>query len=157
MESPMRPTEPSPALLPHAAPASPYRRLLLFAIRRMAAGGIADANAAHAIFTGFGLGYRRPLVLLRALMAELSRVSTAKLTVAPCCCARMTRDEAMLLDLIAEAPFRPEQVHSAMTGLLHVRSCLGALTSAEAVASAFADLGMPLDHDCNSCNRDETF
>src|ERR1700761_128514 len=103
-ESPTRETLPSPALVPHAAPASPYRRLLLFAIRRMAAGGIADAHAAHAIFTGFGLGYRRPLVLLRALMAELSRVSTAKLTVAPCCCARMTRDEAMLLDLIAEAP-----------------------------------------------------
>jgi len=153
----MRPIEPSPTLLPHAAPASPYRRLLLFAIRRMAAGGIADAHAAHAIFTGFGLGYRRPLVLLRALMAELSRVSTAKLTVAPCCCPRMTRDEAMLLDLIAEAPFQPDQVHAAMTGLLHVRSCLGALTSAEAVAAAFTDLGMPLNNDCNFCNRDETF
>jgi hypothetical protein len=153
----MRPSEPSPTLLPHAVPASPYRQLLLFAIRRMAAGGIADAHAAHAIFTGFGLGYRRPLVLLRALMAELSRVSTAKLTVAPCCCPRMTSDEAMLLDLIAEAPLCPEQVHDALSGLLHVRSCLGALTSAEAVASAFADLGMPLDRDCNRCNRDEMF
>ncbi len=153
----MRPPEPSPVLLPHAVPASPYRRLLLFAIRRMAAGGIADAHAANAIFTGFGLGYRRPLVLLRALMAELSRVSTVRLTVAPCCCPRMTGDEAMLLDLIAEAPLRPEHVHDALSGLLHVRSCLGALTSAEAVASAFADLGMPLDRDCNRCNRDEMF
>ena len=153
----MRPTESSPALLPHAAPASPYRRLLLFSIRRMAAAGIGDAHAAHAIFTGFGLGYRRPLVLLRALMAELSRVSTARLTVAPCCCPRMTRDEAMLLDLITEAPTRPEQVHSALSGLLHVRSCLGALSSAEAVAAAFTDLGMPLDGDCNFCNRDEAF
>lgn len=152
----MRP-EPFPTLLPHAAPASPYRRLLLFAIRRMAVGGIADAHTAHAIFTGFGLGYRRPLVLLRALMTELSRVSTATLTVAPYCCLRMTRDEAMLLDLIAEAPTRPEQVHSALSGLLHVRSCLGALSSAEAVASAFNDLGMPLDSDCNICNRDEPF
>jgi hypothetical protein len=144
-------------MLPYAAPASPYRRLLLFAIRRMAAAGIADAHAAHAIFTGFGLGYRRPLVLLRALMAELSRVSTAKLTVAPCCCPRMTRDEAMLLDLIAEAPLQPEQVHDALGGLLHVRSCLGALSSAQAVAAAFADLGMPLLSDCKDCNRDEPF
>jgi hypothetical protein len=157
MESSMRPTEPSTALLPLAAPASPYRRLLLFAIRRMAAGGITDAHASHAIFTGFGLGYRRPLVLLRALMTELSRVSTATLTVAHCCCPRMTRDEAILLDLIAEAPLRPEEVHAALSGLLHVRSCLRALTSAEAVASAFADFGMPLDHDCNRCNRDEMF
>jgi hypothetical protein len=147
----MRPTD-SPSLLPHAAPASPYRRLLLFAIRRMAAGGIMDAHAAHAIFTGFGLGYRRPLVVLRALMAELSRISTVHLKVAPCCCPRMTRDEAMLLDLIAEAPTRPKLVHQAMGDLLHVRSCLGALSSAEAVANAFADLGMPLADDCNWCN-----
>ena len=153
----MRSTDHSPALLPHAAPASPYRRLLLFAIRRMAAGGIADAHAAHAIFTGFGLGYRRPLVLLRALMAELSRVSSAQLKVAPCCCPRMTSDEAMLVDLIAEAPLRPSEVHQALRDLLHVKACPGALSSAEAVASAFADLGMPLADDCNPCNRDGPF
>ena len=153
----MRSTDHSPALLPHAAPASPYRRLLLFAIRRMAAGGIADAHAAHAIFTGFGLGYRRPLVLLRALMAELSRVSSAQLKVAPCCCPRMTSDEAMLVDLIAEAPLRPSEVHQALRDLLHVKACPGALSSAEAVASAFADLGMPLTDDCSPCNRDGPF
>ena len=124
----MRPTEPSPALLPHVAPASPYLRLALFAIRRMAVGGIADAHAAHAIFTGFGLGYRRPLVLLRTLMTELSRVSTVKLTVAPYCCPRVTRDEAMLLNSIAEAPLHPEQVHAALSSLLRVRSCLGVLS-----------------------------
>ena len=153
----MRSTDRSPAALPHAAPASPYRRLLLFAIRRMAAGGIADAHAAHAIFTGFGLGYRRPLVLLRALMAELSRVSSAQLKVAPCCCPRMTSDEAMLVDLIAEAPSRPSEVHQALRDLLHVTACLGALSSAEAVAIAFADLGMPLADDCSPCNRDGPF
>ena len=153
----MRSTEQSSALLPHAAPVSPYRRLLLFAIRRMAAGGITDAHAAHAIFTGFGLGYRRPLVLLRALMLELSRVSSAQLKVAPCCCQRMTHDEAMLLDLIAEAPTRPRQVHQALGKLLHVHGCLAALSCAEAVANAFADLGMPLGDDCNNCNGDEAF
>ena len=149
--------QPSSVLLPHAAPASPYRRLLLFAIRRMAAGGIADAHAAHAIFTGFGLSYRRPLVLLRALMAELSRVSTARLTVAHCCCHRMTRDEAILLDSIAEASLQPSHAHERLRELLHVRGCLGALSSAEAVASAFADLGMPLADDCAARNRDEMF
>jgi len=121
------------------------------------AGGIADAHAAHAIFTGFGRGYRRPLVLLRALMAELSRVSSAQLKVAPCCCPRMTSDEAMLVDLIAEAPLRPSEVHQALRDLLHVKACPGALSSAEAVASAFADLGMPLTDDCSPCNRDGPF
>ena len=153
----MRSSEQSPNLLPHAAPASPYRRLLLFAIRRMAAGGIADAHAAHAIFTGFGLTYRRPLMLLRALMAEVSRVSAVQLKVAPCCCPRMTTDEAMLLDLIGEAPTSPRDVHRALGDLLHVRGCLGVLASAEAVANAFADLGMPLLSDCNSCKRDGAF
>ena len=146
-----------PAMLPHIAPASPYRRLLLFAIRRMAAGGIADAHAAHAIFTGFGLGYRRPLVLLRALMAEVSRVATAKLTVAPCCCPRMTKDEAALVDLIAQSPDRPEQAHGGLNALLHVRTALGVLISAQAVATAFHDLGMPLDGDCVFRNCDDPF
>ena len=153
----MRENSPQKTLLPHAAPASPYRRLLLFAIRRMAAGGVADAHAAHAIFTGFGLSYRRPLVLIRALMAELSRVSTAKLTVAPCCCPRMTCDEAMLVDLIGDAMCRPENVHEALSELLHVRTCLGVLTSAQAVAAAFHDLGMPLESDCALRNRDDPF
>ena len=153
----MRASPPSLALLPHVAPASPYRRLLLFAVRRMAAAGLADAHAAHAIFTGFGMGYRRPLVLIRALMAELARVSTTRLTVAPCCCPRMTRDEAILLDVIAQAPMHRQTVHEALTGLLQVRYCLGVLSSAEAVAAAFADLGMPLTDDCKNCIRDETF
>ena len=152
----MRPTE-HPALLPHAAPASPYRRLLLFAVRRIADGGLRDAHAAHALFTGFGLGYRRPLILLRALMAELSRVPTKQLTVAPCCCARMTRDEAMLLDLIAESPVQADQVHDALSELLQVEQCLGALSSAQGVAAAFADHGMPLNGDCNFCNGDGAF
>jgi hypothetical protein len=131
-------------LLPCAAPASPYRRLLLFAVRRMAAGGIDDAHAAHAIFTGFGIGYRRPLVLLRALMAEVSRVSAVRLRVAPCCCPRMTGDEALLLDAVGAAPGDGPGAHRGFARLLRVRDCLGVLTSAQAVAGAFADLGMPL-------------
>lgn len=146
----MRPIQPAVAtLLPHDSPTSPYLRLLLFGIRRMAAGGIGDAHASHAIFTGFGLAYRRPLILLRALMAELARVSAAQIRLAPCCCPRMTHDEAALLDLIARAPAQPQSAHRALARLLRVHSCLGALTSAQAVATAFADLGMPLDYDCN--------
>jgi hypothetical protein len=153
----MREATPRTALLPHAAPANPCRRLLLFAIRRMAADGIADAHAAHAILTGFGIGYRRPLVLMRALMVELSRVSSVRLTVALCYCPRMTCDEAKLVALIAGSLTEPESVHRALNRLLHVRTCLGVLVSAQAVAAAFSDLGMPLAHDCNPCMRDDPF
>ncbi|HWI87249.1 MAG TPA: DUF6628 family protein [Sphingomonas sp.] len=144
----MRPNVPHSELLPNAAPLSPYRRLLLYALRRMAAGGITDAHAAHAIFTGFGLGYRRPLILLRTLMAEISRVSAIRLTVAPCCCPRMTHDETLLLDAIAGAGLHAATVHEALRGLLRVRTCLGVLASAQAVAAAFSDAGMPLAGDC---------
>lgn len=145
------------ALLPHAVPANPYRRLLLFAVRRMASGGITDAHAAHALFTGFGLSYRRPLVLLRALMAELSRVSARSLRVAPCCCPRMTDDEAALIELIALSADRAETVHDRFATLLHLRNCVSVASSAQAVALAFMDLGMPLSDACDSCNRDELF
>jgi len=135
---------PSP-LLPHAAPASPYRRLLLFAVRRIAAGGTNDALAAHAIFTAFGLSYRRPLMLLRAFMADVSRVAEAKLRVAHCCCPRMTRDEALLLQCIADAAHRPALAHQRLCALLQVPRCQSVVAGGEAVATAFADLGMPLD------------
>ncbi|UAK26186.1 DUF6628 family protein [Sphingomonas nostoxanthinifaciens] len=137
-------TIPTEALLPHAVPADPYARLLLFGIRRMAAGGIADAHAAHAFFTGFGLGYRRPLVLLRALMAEMSRVATTKVAVAPCCCPRMTRAERHLLDAIVQAGPAPAIAHATLTGLLKVHDCLGLVTSAQAVSISFADAGMTI-------------
>ena len=137
-------TEAFLSLLPHAAPASPYRRLLLYAVRRMAAAGINDAHAAHAIFTGFGLTYRRPLVLLRAFMAEVSRISAITLRVAPCCCARMTDDEEQLLRAVVIAAEQPQIANRMLAELLHVRSCPGAASSAEAVGVAFADLGMPL-------------
>src|SRR6478736_3110082 len=61
------------AMLPYAVPDCPYSRLLLFGVRRMAAAGLNDAHATHAFLTGFGLFYRRPVILLRAFMAESSR------------------------------------------------------------------------------------
>jgi hypothetical protein len=77
-------------LLPRPLPSEGSARLLLFGFRRLATHGLQDAHAANAMIGGFGLGFRRPLILLRALMAELSRVSNRKIVVAPCCCLRMT-------------------------------------------------------------------
>ncbi|WP_231639311.1 DUF6628 family protein [Sphingomonas profundi] len=134
-------------ILTHAAPDCPNQRLLLFAIRRIAADGLADAHATHAFFVAFGRSFRRPLVLLRALMAEVSRVSTAKILVAPCCCPRLTGAEAVLLSAIVNADRQPRDAHDRLRAMLGVRECLGALSSAQAVAQAFEDCGRALRAD----------
>lgn len=132
------------ALLPRPLPACGDRRLLLYVFRRVAANGLNDAHAAHAMLTVFGRSYRRPLVLLRAFAAELSRVSSRRLMIAPCCCPRLTDAEGTLIDMVAVANVNPRGAHDGLTRLLGVRECVGALGSAQALAQAFADLGHPL-------------
>ncbi|MFD1950696.1 DUF6628 family protein [Sphingomonas arantia] len=131
-------------MLPHAMPAASADRLLLFAIRRMAQGGIDDAYAANAMLTHFGHGFRRPLVLLRAMMAEVSRVSARSLMVAPCCCPRTTADEHGLLTAIAEAGGDPRAGHDRLARHIGVRHCHVAGETARALAESFCDLGHPL-------------
>lgn len=131
-------------LLPHPLPIDPNSRLLLFAMRRVAAHGLDDAHAAHALLCAFGMGFRRPLVLLRALMAEASRVAHRRILVAPCCCPRMTEAEAVMLAAIRASRAQPQQVHRDLAALFGVHNCLGALSSAQALAQAFEDLGKPL-------------
>lgn len=132
------------ALLPLPLPPERSVRLLLFAFRRLAAHGLADAHAANAFIGEFGLSFRRPLILLRALMAELSRVSNRKLVVAPCCCLRMTAAEGVVIEAVALANGDARAAHALLCGVLDVENCLGALSSAQAVAQAFEDLGRPL-------------
>jgi hypothetical protein len=131
-------------ILPRRGPTEPSQRLLLFALRRIAAGGLNDAHAANAMLGMFGLSFRRPLVLLRALMAEMSRVSNRKVLVAPCCCPRMTGAEGVLLAAVMSAVSDPHGAHEALGQLLGVENCLGALSSAQALGQAFEDLGRPL-------------
>jgi hypothetical protein len=131
-------------ILPSRGPTEPSQRLLLFALRRIAAGGLNDAHAANAMLGMFGLSFRRPLVLLRALMAEMSRVSNRKVLVAPCCCPRMTGAEGVLLAAVMSAVSDPHGAHEALGQLLGVENCLGALSSAQALGQAFEDLGRPL-------------
>lgn len=130
-------------LLPHPAPAAADLRLVLYAVRRMAAGGIDDAHAASAFLMRFGLHYRRPLVLMRTLMAEMSRVAETRLTIAPCCCPRMSTSEQAILHALGTVGDRPEETHDRLASLLKVRTCATVLMSAQAVAACFADLGSP--------------
>ena len=136
---------PGPDRLVAPLPSALADRVLLFAMRRMAAAGLDDAHAANAMLGRFGLGYRRPLVLLRALMAELARASTRSITVAPCCCLKVTGDEQTLLRAIAAQDSRA--AYALLTALLGTPDCLGAVTTAEAVGQALRDLGCTLERD----------
>lgn len=132
------------ALLPHALPTCPNARIALFAIRRMGAHGLADARAAHALFTAFGQDFRRPLVLLRALMADLATTAAGQIAIAPCCCARATTAELALLTVLARIETAPATAHLLMADLLGTRTADGPLTAAAAVTAAFADSGRPI-------------
>lgn len=132
------------AILPHPIPRQAPAQLILFTVRRMAIGGLTDAHAANALLGRFGKSYRRPLVLMRALMAELARNAHRPIIVAPCCCGRMTQAETMLLSAIATANVDVAHAHEQLSVLSGTPDCIGALTSAQAVAQAFGDLGQPL-------------
>ncbi|WP_343525183.1 DUF6628 family protein [Sphingomonas sp.] len=132
--------------LPHVLPACPHARIALFAIRRMGAHGLADARAAHTLFTVFGQDFRRPLVLMRALMADLASHASGQIAIAPCCCARMTAAEAALMTILAQMETAPDKARFLMSDLLGVRRVDGVLASAAAASAAFADEGRPISY-----------
>lgn len=137
--------ETSPIDLPRPMPTGYGNRLFLFVMRRMASAGVNDAHAANAMLGAFGRSYRRPLVLMRAMMLELARASSRKILVAPCCCARMTADEGMLMQATGQALRDPKAAYEQLSDLLGNDHALGALTCMQAVAQAHADLGRPLE------------
>jgi len=141
-------SEPAPStahLLPHVTPEDSGARLFLHGVRRMGVGGLNDAHAASMMIGAFGLSFRRPLVLLRALMAELARASRQTIMIAPSCCCRMTTAESMLLGAIARAQAKPRLAHDIFCRLCGIERALGMLSSAQALAQAFADLGRPIE------------
>lgn len=141
MYHPSRPVADSISRRPHRDAAGLF---FLRIVRMMAIGGIDDAGAANALFSQYGGKYRRPLVLVRALMLELSRASNRRIKLAPPCCNRITHDEALMLRALA----RPEQAfpacHTDACELLDSDQALAAATCFQAVSACFADLGTPL-------------
>jgi len=132
------------AALPHPLPPCPNARVLLFAIRRMGAHGLADARAAYAMLTLFREGFRRPLTLLRALMADLAGSAAVPIAIAPCCCARMTAAESALLTIIARVETAPDAAALLLGDLLGIRRPDGVLAGIAAISAAFADAGRPV-------------
>jgi hypothetical protein len=135
---------PAPAALPHPLPDAQGDRLLLLAIRRMGAHGLADAHAANTFLLAFGSGFRRPLVLARAFMAELAATATATIAIAPCCCARMTWAEDALITAIGHAERRPDVTRLLLADVMAERRADAIVASAAALSAAFADAGMPI-------------
>lgn len=84
-------------LLPLPLPSARIQRAVLFAVRRMAAHGVRDVGAAWLMLDMCSTGFRRPLVLLRAFMRELSNAATGPIRVAPCCATRMTEHEGLIM------------------------------------------------------------
>jgi hypothetical protein len=130
--------------LPHALPECPNARVVLFAMRRMGANGLSDARAAHGFFTAFGEAFRRPLMLMRALMADMAANAAVPIAIAPCCCARMTPSEHVLLAIVARVETRTDSARLLLRDLLGQRHVDHVLTSAAALAAAFADEGRPV-------------
>lgn len=132
------------AALPHLLPENANARLLLFAFRRMGAHGLNDAHAAQALVEGFGTDFRRPLTLLRAMMADLANSATCAIAIAPCCCRRMTHAEQAVLTIVARAETSPATARLLLGDLIGARQPDGVLASVTVVAQAFADAGRPV-------------
>lgn len=130
--------------LPAALPENDSARLLLFAFRRLGAHGLDDAAVASAYLRAFGGGFRRPLTLTRAFVADCAANATAQIAIAPCCCPRATAAEACMLRAVACAKTRPEAAHLLLADLLCLRRPDGVVASAAALAGAFADAGQPV-------------
>ena len=116
------PSQTSALVMP--APSDPLTRMMLVAIRRMAAHGIRDAHAANMVITTLGIHFRMPLVLLRAFMLEMAQASRRSITLAPCYSCRMTRDEERLMTVLACANREPDNAAAALDqltagGLIH--------------------------------------
>jgi hypothetical protein len=131
-------------LLPNLAPVLQPARNILVAVRLMASGGIDDAHAANTMIATCGMGYEKPLIFLRILMEEVSRVATRPIAIAPCCCPRMTAGEAAFLEFLETASDAIPAARAALTRLTGTLDHLPALFVAQGLASAMADLGRPV-------------
>ena len=131
-------------LIPHRAPTELVARTLLVSFRRLAASGINDAHAVNILMGDFGMAYHRPLLFLRVLVAELSRIAQRPIHVAPCCCPRMTHGENSLLIAIQMAREEPDRARATLARLTASLDCLPALSIAQALADALDDIGRPL-------------
>lgn len=131
-------------ILPHTAPLDGPPRALLVAMRRMAIHGLHDASASLLMFEHFGLHFRKPLVLLRALLMEVSQTTRQPIQIAPCCAPRMTPAENALLRAMTCADHDPAQAGQHLQDLTQAPTIAGLLATTRVLASALRDSGREL-------------
>jgi len=127
------------SILPLPLPQERVERVLLVCIRRMAAQGIRDAQATWLAIDTFGIGFRRPLVLLRAFLTELAQASQRSIKIAPCCAMRMTDDEGLILASVHLARSDIRAAERALTALLHTRNVGEPLSAAVVLGRSVAE------------------
>lgn len=139
-------TCPSPQsdLLPLPLPNESNQRLALRCLRRMAAQGPRDAQAALLAIEYFGIHFRRPLVLLRAFVTELAQSSERRITLAPCCAMRMTRDEGRIVGVLATAAAYPDCARYHLQQLTGSERIASPMSLAVAFSQTLTGLGHPL-------------
>jgi len=125
--------------------AEPVHIFFLRVVRLMAISGVNDARAASMLFNQYGRNHRRLLILMRAMMLELARTSHRQIKLAPPCCGRITRDEAIILSALGRRDDEFAACHEDACVLLEREGALGAATCFQAVANCLADLGTPLN------------
>ncbi len=130
----MMPPNAGDELLPLPLPEGQVDRIVLVCIRRMAAHGIRDAQAALIAIDTFGVNFRRPLVLMRAYIVELAQISQRSIKIAPCCAMRMTRDEGLIIAALSLAGSDLAAADQMLTSLLG-NCCVGEPLSAAVLLS----------------------
>jgi len=131
-------------LLPLPLPEEAADRVVLVMLRRMGGHGLHDASAALIAFNRFGMQFRRPLVLLRAFLAEIATVSGRQIQLAPCCAMRMTEDEGLLIEALAMTRRNSARSARNLRRLTGIETVGRPLSTAFALGAALEDLGMPL-------------
>lgn len=130
--------------LPLPGPTHPLERLLLVALRRMGTHGLHDAHSAMLVFNRFGLGFQRPLVLMRAYVMELARAAHRKIMLAPCCARRMTIDEGRMLAVLALIQTTPAGARHHLRQLCEGDDVDAAFSVGLMLADTLAGMGQPV-------------
>lgn len=131
-------------MLPLPLPTTRAERTVLFALRRMAAHGVRDANATWLMLDLFSTGFRRPLVLLRAFMLELAHASRGPIRIAACCTPRMTADEGDILRVLMDAAGDSTAAEDKLTRLTRNPGICEPLSAAIVFGRAVAEDGSAL-------------
>jgi hypothetical protein len=113
----------------------------------MAIHGLHDAYVTMLMLEHFGLHFRKPLVLMRALLMEVSQTTRQPIQIAPCCAPRMTPAENSLLRAMACAAQDPAQAGEHLRELTDAPAIEGLLATTRVLASAFVDPGRVLSLD----------